>query len=334
MPLSLLSSSKRPTPLGWLMLALLLLACLSFIRTISLSSSSRRLLAEQTNFIPSSVLAVPSSAMNRMDGAGIGVPASPPAPSAAPGEGMAQADKATSHDSASPASNERIIKTGDLRLRVVNVSEALDQIKYLASTRQGFIERSSRYDAAGTLMANATLRVPAASFDASLNDLKRIAETVLQENIQGQNVSMDFIDLEADLRNAKAEEASYLEILKRSGAIDDVLAVTQRLADVRGRIERLEGRKRYLEQQTDLATITVSLTEEARIEVPGKTWKIGEITRSAIRDLVTALQEVIALAIRIFIGLLGLVLPLLLLIALLLWLGWKTVRSILRRFRN
>lgn len=229
----------------------------------------------------------------------------------------------------------RIIKTGNLALRVNDAPKAIDDIRAIVTNAKGFVESSSLSDSgSGPRTAWVTVRIPVDTFEMTVTTLKGISTLVLNETMQGQDVTSEFVDLEADLRNAKAEEASYLEILKKSGDIEDTLAVTQRLADVRGRIERLEGRKRYLENRTDLATLSISVTEETRIEAPTRTWKPGSVLREALHDLIVSLQELVNFVIRAIIAIVGLLLPIALLTALVIWIGWKVGKAVLRRIRR
>lgn len=230
---------------------------------------------------------------------------------------------------------ERVIKTGEMSLRVADAPKAVEDIKTLVAGKGGFVESSSISDSgSGPRSAWMTVRVPVAAFDETMKDLKGVGVLTLNESVNGQDVTMEFVDLAADIKNAKAEEQSYLDILKRTGSIEDVLAVTARLADVRGRIERLEGVKRYLENRTDLATISVSLTEETRVEVPTRTWKPLEVFRAALRDLVLALQSLADFLIRLVIGLVGLLLPIALLTGLAIWVVWKIFKAIIRKFKR
>lgn len=230
---------------------------------------------------------------------------------------------------------QRVIKTGQLSLRVTDAPATVDSIRALATSKNGFVESSSLSDSgSGPRSARMTLRVPVADFDSIISDLKKLATLVLSDSVNGQDVTMEFVDLEADLRNAKAEEQSYLEILKRSGSIEDILAVTQRLTEVRGRIERIEGRKRLMENQTDLATINVSLTEDTRVAVPTRSWRPFEVLKDALRDLVENLQALVNFLIRLVIGVVGLLLPIALIATLIIWIGWRIVLAIIRRVRK
>jgi len=248
-------------------------------------------------------------------------PAAAPAPSAAAGD-----------EAAAPETGPRIIRNGNLTLRVADAETALGQAKAIAAGKGGFVQSSSISDPGnGPRTGYATIRVPVASFDAAMGDLKKIAAVVLEESTNANDVTMQYTDLESNIRNAQAEEQSYLDLLKRSGSMSDTLAVTRALANVRGRIEQLEGQKRYMESQTDDATIFATFTEETRIEVPTRTWKPLEVVRQALSDLIRSLQGLVDVLIRLVVGFVGLFIPIALIVALFIWLGWKVVAAITKR---
>lgn len=255
------------------------------------------------------------------------------APSIAPMPPGASQKFAARPEAQPKAPEQRVIKTGALTLRVEDAGKATDAARAVVTGKGGYVESSSMTDTGnGPRTANLTVRVPVTAFDQTMSELKQLSTVVLREDVNGQDVTMEFVDLEADLRNARAEEASYLEIMKRSGKIEEVLAVAERLADVRGRIERLDGQKRYLENRTDLATINLALTEETRVEAPTRTWKPLETLRQAGLELVQTLQGFVDFLIRFFVGLVA-VLPFLAFTTLLIWLGWKVVKMFIGRVR-
>lgn len=226
----------------------------------------------------------------------------------------------------------RIIKNGSLRLRVEDADEAMSGVQSIVTANNGFVQSSTLSDPGeGPRTAYMTLRIPVDSFETVIASLKDLSVLVLEESTSGQDVTTEFIDLEANLRNARAEEASYVAILERSGSIEEVLAVTRQIADVRGRIERYEARMRYLENKTDLATLQLTLTEETRIEVPSRKWQPLEILRQAVRDLVQGLQAFVNVLIYLVIAVIGLVIPVALIVALLLWIGWMIVKRITKK---
>ena len=95
----------------------------------------------------------------------------------------------------------------------------------------------------------------------------------------GQDVTEQYTDLEAQLRNAKAQEEVYLEILKQAKTVEDILLVQDRLGNIRAVIEGLEGRIKYLENATSYSTITVSLQEEPVVRAPTKEFRLGASVR-------------------------------------------------------
>jgi hypothetical protein len=262
------------------------------------------------------------------------------APSAAPPMAessiiMPDAGGSAAVDADGHAVTQRIIKNGELELRVQDTSQAMTAVQTLMSEKNGFVESSSISDSGeGARTAYMTLRIPAASFESVVSELKSISTLVLYEATTGQDVTMEFVDLEADLKNAEAEEDSYRAILSRSGSIEEVLAVTRQLAETRGRIERLEGRKRYLENLTDLATIQLTLTEETRIDVPTRTWKPYEVLRQSVRELIEGLQAFVDFLIQFVISVVGLLIPVFAFVGIVIWLGWKAIRWYIRKLKR
>jgi hypothetical protein len=104
-----------------------------------------------------------------------------------------------------------------------------------------------------------TVRVPAAKFDESLGEIRKAANRVIVETVKGQDVTEEFIDIEARLKTQKALEAQFLEIMKQAKTVEDALNVQSEIAGVRGEIEKVEGRKRFLENQTSFSTIKIQL---------------------------------------------------------------------------
>ena len=180
---------------------------------------------------------------------------------------LQQADAAQ----AQPVPAERkIIRDATLTLEVEEPTKAAERITSIAESRGGFVVSSeSRQVSSGGRKGKAyevftvQFRVPAAQFDAALKDVRATAGEVTAEKVAGKDVTEEYIDLEARLRTQRALEAQLLDILKRADAVDDAISVQRELATVRGDIERVEGRRRFLESQSSLSTINVTLQPPA-----------------------------------------------------------------------
>lgn len=240
-----------------------------------------------------------------------------PSPYPAPGAGSADRERI----------GPKIIRNGSLTLRVDDVEKRADELKTLALSKNGFVASSNISDVNGVKNGYLTIRIPSDKFDETVAAAKKLALVVFNESSNADDVTAQYVDLDARLRAAKAEEAQYLEILKQARSVEDTLNVSARLADVRTRIEQIQGQLRSLNDQTDYATLNISLTQSAKVEIPTRTWKPFETLKESLRVLVIALQALVDIIITGLVFLAGFLLPIILVIVLAAWI----VRMIWRK---
>ena len=152
----------------------------------------------------------------------------------------------------------KVISSASVSIKVNLVEEAVTQIRTIAEGMGGFVEQLSSSGAAARQQASMTVRVPQAQFFTALERIEALGE-VQSKNLGTEDVSEQFIDLEARLTSSLREEESLLSLLGRSGTVSEVLAIERELARVRAEVERWQGQLNFLERRVDLATITVSL---------------------------------------------------------------------------
>ena len=156
--------------------------------------------------------------------------------------------------------DRKIIRTASLAIVVPNLDGAVRRVRDLIASLPGaFIAASNLQEDDPLRVSTITLRVPAAHFEQAMRELRAIATKIVDEDIRSQDVTAEYTDLSAQLRNAQATERQFLEILARARTVEDTLAVQRELSAVRERIELLQGRLNLLRSQTDLATITLLL---------------------------------------------------------------------------
>ena len=167
---------------------------------------------------------------------------------------------------AAPVPAERkIIRNANISLEVDDVPKAAQRVATVAEARGGFVvtsesrQQSADDDSKTYDIVTVEVRVPAAQFDAAVGEIRAAGGRVIEEKVTGQDVTEEYIDLEARIRTHRALEAQFLEIMKQARTVADALQVQRELANVRTDIERLEGRRRFLENQTSLSTIKVTL---------------------------------------------------------------------------
>jgi hypothetical protein len=222
------------------------------------------------------------------------------------------------------AVERKIIRDAEINLEVASPAEGQGILGAIAEAHGGFVVTSeSRLQGDGAHGAQTAeivtvqMRVPATRFDAAIAEIRAVGSRVRAEKITGKDVTEEFIDLDARLRAQRALEAQFLEIMKRAGKVSDALEVHSQLAGVRTEIERVEGRRRFLENQAALSTINITLQPPAPL-VSANTSGFLYGIRQAFGDGLDIAAEIVLGIVRFGIALL----PVLLLIVLPLALIW------------
>ncbi|NIW78938.1 MAG: DUF4349 domain-containing protein [Calditrichae bacterium] len=219
---------------------------------------------------------------------------------------------------------QRIIKNGNITAKVDNAEETAKNISELATRYEGFVQSSNIYESeTGAKSGTVIIRVPVASFEAAFAEIKTFATQVVSESVSGQDVTEEYVDLQSRLKNKRAEEAQYLDILKQAYTVEDILMVTERLSWVRQEIERLEGRLNYLENLTDMSTITTFISEEEKIQIPVEKWRPIETIRTSFRAMILGLQSLADLGIWLIMFAALIVLPIIIVVLIIIWLVKK-----------
>jgi hypothetical protein len=159
-------------------------------------------------------------------------------------------------------SDRKITRDATLRLRVDDITGAVTRVEDIAAEFGGFVS-SSDVAVSGEdeddQTASIRIRVPATSYTTVIRELRGIASEVDSESSQATEVTEEYTDLQARLRNLEATEARYLDLLNKAQTIDEILSVQDRVNSTRLEIEQAQGRLTVLNDITELATITVEL---------------------------------------------------------------------------
>lgn len=158
---------------------------------------------------------------------------------------------------------DRIVRDGTMRVRVEEdtFDGAFDRLVELADRFGGTVLASDASTADdGSTSGTVTVRVPAGDFDDLLVAVGRVGE-VEQRSVTSEDVSDEYVDLEARLRHNQAQERFYLSLLDRAEDVDDAIAVQQRVEGIQQTIEQIEGRLRFIDERTSFSRLTVELFE-------------------------------------------------------------------------
>ena len=189
----------------------------------------------------------------------------------------------------------KIISNASIAVEVEVVQTAITEVRTIAESLGGFVEHLSSSGSPEHQRATMTIRVPQDQFFSALERIETLGE-VQSQSVGSEDVSEQFIDLEARLKSSLREEQSLLSLLEKTEGVGEILAIERELSRIRSEIERLQGQLNFLERRVDLATIGVTLIppREEFVEPPSAALTIGvsKVTASVdeIKSLVSSLN--------------------------------------------
>lgn len=217
----------------------------------------------------------------------------------APVSGGAAAPAPESSDAIPTAADSRlIVRNGDLSIVVSDAEQARGRIQRIVEGAGGYVTNANLYRENEVLRGTVTVRVPADKFDGVLADIKGVGSRSENERISSSDVTEEYTDLNARLRNLEATERELLALLtttrEKSGRADDVLAVYRELTAIRADIERIKGRIAYLDKSTAMATLAVTLLPSpVSRPIVDDAWAPLQTARDAFRAMLLMLQGLV-----------------------------------------
>ena len=265
-------------------------------------------------------------------------------PAAAPMEMEVYADSAMDSDGVrstssgvEPAQQERlVIKNADLSITVDDPDISIAEISALAEALGGHVVSSNTYQTYGSNgvrvpEGDVTIRVPSETLNKALEQIKAGAAEVNRENVSGEDVTDQYVDLQSRLKAKKAAEEKLLEIMEQADTTEDTLDVYAQLQQIQSDIEVLTGQINYYERSAAMSSISVNVIASEKnqpIEIGG--WELGETASEAVQDLIDYIQGFTQFMIRFVIF----TLPVLITLALPFYLVFLGARALWRRRRT
>lgn len=220
-----------------------------------------------------------------------------------------------------------IVRTANVKILVSDTAKTVDAVTQSVEASGGYVSGSHIWRDGELLRATLTLRVPSEKLTSTLASIRGLAKRVENEVITSEDASQEYVDLESQLRNLEATEIELRELMtgirKNAKRAQEVLEMHQQLNAIRGQIEQIKGRMRYLGSVASMSTVSLEIAPDLiaqPVVEPG--WQPVVIMKDASRALVGVLQSVATTAIWFFIYVLPILGALLLAVAGL----WKMLR--------
>ena len=172
-----------------------------------------------------------------------------------------------------------IVRTGNMALVVEDITVAIDRISKLAETAQGYVVSSNSWREGERLHGTISIRVPAGGFGDMMSAIIKLAVEVTSQTTSSQDVTEEYVDLTAKLKNLEAAEQQLLRIMEKAEKVEDILSVQRELSNTRSQIEQTKGRMQYLEKTSATSLITVNLEQsklDAKLTANRRFIKSGE----------------------------------------------------------
>lgn len=241
-------------------------------------------------------------------------PASPPTP----GQGVAFA---ANIERLAAAAGRKMIYTDDITIRVKKYDKAKDDVMALTTKFSGYIS-SSRESTAPEVPAQGTIavRVPASKFQDFLVELRKVG-TVLNENLTGDDVTKEYVDIQAQINAKRIELGRLLDLLNRTARLSDLLTVEREVTRVQTELDQLTGRINEMSNLIALSTASITLGEEVQAPPTKFEWGAGQVAKAAFGALLSTARGLGNAAIWLVIY----IIPVVAVLAFVLWLIIKGV---------
>lgn len=171
----------------------------------------------------------------------------------------AQVELAEPEDGTSiPAHQRKIIKEGYISFESGNLTDTRAHIDSILNLTSGFVSSEREFTTPDRISQSLSVRVPIGRFDEFVERLSRGVDRFDDKSISSSDVTAEYIDIAARIKTKKELEQRYLALLSQANSVTEILEIEKELGDIRGEIESVEGRLRYLTDQTDYSTLTIT----------------------------------------------------------------------------
>lgn len=224
----------------------------------------------------------------------------------------------------SEGNNRKVIYTADLQVEVESYQEITEHIQKETERLGGYIVESNLYNDSDGRSGQITVRIPQEDFRTFIEIVEKGSTRVVEQTVSGQDVTEEFVDLESRMKSKRQVEERLLEFLTNAEKTEDLLKISNDLADIQEEIETLIGRMNYLQDKTDFSTVTIRIYENnvTLSSIDDDDLNTWEETKKQFMRSVNFVISVFSGIIVFFIG----NLPVFLLVGVLLLIGFLTWR--------
>ncbi len=156
---------------------------------------------------------------------------------------------------------KKLIKNGEVGFQVNDLKTTKQKIETAMKANGGYIAKENSYDYSNNPTDELIVRVPAKEFDKFLAQVLTGVEKIDYKRVDIEDVTEQFVDIEARLRSKHQLETKYAELLTKATSMEDILKIQKEMEIIREEIESAEGRLKYLTNQVGYSTLKITYYE-------------------------------------------------------------------------
>lgn len=157
--------------------------------------------------------------------------------------------------------DRKVIYHAQLSMEVKNFDDTREKIEAIVSEAGGYIVQTTQFEEANTIGGHLKVRVPESAFSGFLDDVENLADKVSHREVNGSDVTDEYVDLESRLKAKKAVEERLLAFMEEAEKTEDLLKISDDLGRVQEEIEQITGRMQYLDNQIAYSTVDIELSQ-------------------------------------------------------------------------
>ncbi|MCJ8013413.1 DUF4349 domain-containing protein [Paenibacillus sp. KQZ6P-2] len=223
--------------------------------------------------------------------------------------------------------NKKLMYKANIVMEIPDYGKAQSEIRNMVTLSGGYIVNFSETQSMSEKGGTFVIKVPATGFSPFLNSLEKIKHENMQQSIEGQDVTEEYVDLESRLKAKQIMEEQYTDFMKKATKTNDLVAFANELERIQTEIEQIKGRMRYIDQNVSYSTIEIRIYEAVKEPVKEKEKDIQAPLGKRASNAFQGSIDVITLILQWIVVILSGSLPLLIIAAIFLLVFWLVRRS-------
>lgn len=157
------------------------------------------------------------------------------------------------------SSDRKLIKDGEISMEVKNLDQSREELTKLISQYKAYISNETQAEYDNRKVFSFSIKIPVNQYETFCESVSGLAVNIERKNLNAFDVTEEFVDTEARISAKKTLEKRYLELLSKAKNVDEMLAIERELAKVREEIEAMGGRIKFLQNQSSLSTLKLTM---------------------------------------------------------------------------